>query len=350
MKQSIIKHGTNTRFVMLRESYREMCIYIKNGKIKHNDTAASMLSLFEHLTNAKMAVAESEGKKQPDLWLYLSKSFIETSLLGTAAKMTISEAEKLLVSLGLIFIKQEMEGDVYTRKAYLLNAELVQWVLDNRGWSKIREGSLILEGGYSNFREGGSLILEGGSLILDNLKDKLVDKEKDISSSSSSSREIFQNFEEQKQPPKTNTDEVPQKAFAAVALEKANVSDFKKFAIERNPELAGVNIDYQYYFDSAKSKSNAKTAEKLYASALGFIRTDSSGTGIRIKQSININNQNRNNEKSNNQKSASAFNPKKVNSDTRVKSARQIAEEEAFRADKQAREAAAATQQQQASE
>jgi len=171
-----------------------------------------------------------------------------------------------------------------------------------------------------------------------------------ISSSSSSSREIFQNFEEEKQPPKTNTDEVPQKAFAAVALEKANVSDFEKFAIERNPELAGVNIDYQYYFDSAKSKSNAKTAEKLYASALGFIRTDSSGTGIRIKQSININNQNRNNEKSNNQKSASAFNPKKVNSDTRVKSARQIAEEEAFRADKQAREAAAATQQQQASE
>lgn len=102
MKTGIIKHHRDSFFFTLHEDYQTLCRYEQNGKVKTNDCAAVILSLFENIAEAGI----KRRAKNP-LTFPASNNYIRKCLLNHYSEKTVSHAVDFLQSEGFISVTQK---------------------------------------------------------------------------------------------------------------------------------------------------------------------------------------------------------------------------------------------------
>jgi len=159
MKTSIIKRVPNCFFFQIAEDYRAICLYESGGKIKCNDCAATLLSLYENIVNSRMIARVKNAETFP-----ASSSYIQKCLLGHYSEKTIYNANDFLISEGLIKIdRQKTDKENNLPNLITLNIDRVNYMLNEYSKIKVVQNygtpTVILRNPYRNFTEGGTVKL-----------------------------------------------------------------------------------------------------------------------------------------------------------------------------------------------
>ena len=159
MKTSIIKRVPNCFFFQVAEDYKAICLYESGNRIKCNDCAATLLSLYENIVNSRMNARVKNAETFP-----ASSSYIQKCLLGHYSEKTIYNANEFLINEGLIKIdRQKTDKENNLPNLITLNIEQVNYMLNE--YSKIKVGknyatpTVILRNPYRNFTEGSTVNL-----------------------------------------------------------------------------------------------------------------------------------------------------------------------------------------------
>ncbi len=132
MKNSIIKRVPNCFYFQIAEDYKAICSYELGDKIKCNDCAAALLSLYENIVNARI-IARA---KNPTT-LQASTKYIKKCLLGHYSEKTIIEANQFLEDYSFIKIeRKKTDKENNLPNEITLNIEHINYMLNEYG--KIR--------------------------------------------------------------------------------------------------------------------------------------------------------------------------------------------------------------------
>lgn len=159
MKTSVIRRVPNCFYFQIAEDYKAICLYESGDKIKCNDCAATLLSLYENVVNSRMNARVKNAETFP-----ASSSYIQKCLLGHYSEKTIYNANEFLISEGLIKIdRQKTDKENNLPNLITLNIEAVNYVLNEYSKIKVVQNygtpTLILRNPYRNFTEGGTVNL-----------------------------------------------------------------------------------------------------------------------------------------------------------------------------------------------
>ena len=237
MKTSIIKRVPNCFYFQIAEDYKAICLYESAGKIKCNDCAATLLSLYENIVNSRITARVKNPETFP-----ASSSYIQKCLLGHYSEKTIYNANEFLINEGFVKIdRQKTDKENNLPNLITLNIDNVNYMLNEYGKIKVGKNygtpTVILRNPYRNFTEGGTVNLRTEISI------KKLDKE--IIKDTPSHSENF-NFEK--------------KQNDISLIDKLNEKE-KPAAISKN-EISGNEINYDKFVERVRELVQLDNEEK----------------------------------------------------------------------------------------
>lgn len=184
MKTSIIKRVPNCFYFQIAEDYKAICLYEVAEKIKCNDCAATLLSLYENIVNSRMNARVKNAETFP-----ASSSYIQKCLLGHYSEKTIYNANEFLINEGFVKIdRQKTDKENNLPNLITLNIDHVNYMLNEYGKIKVGKNygtpTVILRNPYRNFTEGGTVNLRTElsikNKVLEINKETLTNPQKNI--------------------------------------------------------------------------------------------------------------------------------------------------------------------------
>ena len=246
MKTSIIKRVPNCYYFQIAEDYKAICLYESAGKIKCNDCAATLLSLYENIVNSRITARVKNPETFP-----ASSSYIQKCLLGHYSEKTIYNANEFLINEGFVKIdRQKTDKENNLPNLITLNIDNVNYMLNEYGKIKVGKNygtpTVILRNPYRNFTEGGTVNLRTEISI------KKLDKE--IIKETLSHSENF-NFEKKQ-------NDIP-------LIDKLNEKE-KPATITKN-EISGNEINYDKFVERVRElvQLDNPVKVKIYVSNMG---------------------------------------------------------------------------------
>ena len=175
MKTSIIKRVPDCFYFQVSEDYKAICLYEVGEKIKCNDCAAVLLSLYENFVNSRI----NSRTKNPHSFS-ASTGYIKKCLLGHYSDKTIIEANAFLENESYISIeRKKTEKSNSLPNVITLNVDHINYMLGEYCKIKVQQNYItpyvklhnplckIPQGGYGklhnplcNFPQGGYGILQ----------------------------------------------------------------------------------------------------------------------------------------------------------------------------------------------
>ncbi len=132
MKTSVIKRTPNCFFFQIAEDYKAICLYESGDKIKCNDCAAALLSLYENLVDSRII-----ARAKNPLSFSASTGYIKRCLLGHYSAKTIIEANQFLENESFIKIdRKKTEKENNLPNEITLNTDHINYMLNE--YDKIR--------------------------------------------------------------------------------------------------------------------------------------------------------------------------------------------------------------------